>query len=900
MQLAMLGVGALSTVKSGRAENSAASGPPTPSHPDLLEGARWKRVSESANPAGKVTHHTLNLNGTWSALALPLEAKGQDGYVRFTQAAGERLEAQVPGEIHLDLMRAGRMPDPNVSDNARTHCRWPEQHSWWYRTEFIVPKEFRQHLRQRLIFDGIDLYGQVFVNGHLAGSTRNAFAAAEFDVMSLLKDGVNELVVRVTSGLELIPPLDSLYTSAGNAKPIVVSLYGVRSIGGHRSLRKPDYAAYGHDWCDPLPNIGIWKGVRLEGHSQVVLHHLRLDTVIRGPEVSLDGEVVLENLHPWSEIATILELHLQPPQGPALVQHLVLGMQVGRHAVPTCVAIPDAQLWWPNGMGEQPLYTLTARVICGQEETDRQVQTIGLRTIQLDRSALPNGSRFGFKVNGHTVYCKGGNWAPADLIPARIEPERYRKWVAEAKNAHFTMLCVNGVGLYESKEFYDACDRAGILVWQDFAFSDAWYPDQDPEFVSLVQQEAESVVRRLRHHASLALWCGNSECQWLFLPKLDDPADSGGARVYNEILPEICHRYDPVRPYWPGSPLGGVDPNSESSGDTHGWKGGTGEDIEPRIWQETADACRARFLSEYYCNFGPPHIDSVREYLRPDELSLASTAWKIHSNISEVEAGGATAAGIRYHYGEPEGLSLERFIFYGQMYQALLQGGAVEATRFRKGDPKAPCAGALTWSYNETWGEVGWAIIDHYLRRKASYYWFKRAAAPVKVLVRSREGQLVTRVVNDTLKSYQARVSCGWLRLDGRENEWQRYPVTIPVNGMLEIASASFPSSTDRDPREWLFAAMLTGKGIPDSQAIWTLAPHRDLSLLEPEISIAVRDGVLKVESPVYCHGVHLEDEGREVLADNYFDLLPGLPRHIDIVTPTSTGTYALKAIYPR
>ena len=373
--------------------------------------------------------------------------------------------------------------------------------------------------------------------------------------------------------------------------------------------------------------------------------------------------------------------------------------------------------------------------------------------------------------------------------------------------------------------------------------------------------------------------------------------DIGGVKIYNEVLPDICRFYDPVRTYRPGSPFGGVDPNKGTSGDKHGWADiDFGNDKSMHRWQEIADECQARFLTEYYCLFGPPNMASVREYLKPDELSVESTAWKIHTNQFE---NGATAKGIRYHYGDPEGLSLPQFVLYGQMYQSLLQGGGLESMRFRKDDPKAECQGALVWSYNDCWGENGWTIIDHYVRRKASYYWFKRAAAPVKVLVRSRGGNLATRVVNDTLQSYQAEVQYGWVRLDGKARDWQKRSITIPANGMIEVARAPIPSPSERNPREWLYAATLTGKGIANDQTIWLLAPHRELALAKPVLSTTVQNGILEVSSPVYCHGVHLEDEGHEVITDNYFDLLPGIPRRVSITTPTPSGTYPLTAVMP-
>jgi beta-mannosidase len=853
-----------------------------------VSGETWRSFEPSAQGPVPEVHKTLSLDGNWEVRALPLAAAGETGYRTYLNGAGERLVAQVPGEIHLDLMRAGKMDDPNVGDNARARCRWPERHSWWYRTSFTPPAGLRQAPRQQLVFEGIDLYGQVFVNGTLAATSKDTFASLEVDVKDLLRDGLNELVVRVTSGMELAPDSSGKKFLTGQRPP----LYAVRSFvyPRHRFLRKPAYNAYGWDWCDPLPNIGIWRGVRLEGRTDVVIHHLRVDTRIRNCVVTLEGEVILENLEPRSEIPCVLELLLEPPYGRAIAQRLDMGAQIGRFAVPCRIEVPDPKLWWPNGMGRQSLYRLTARVLCGGRETDRLTQTIGLRTIELVRQSLPQGSRFELRVNEQPLYCKGGNWAPADLIPARIDAARYQRFIELARTAGFTMLRVNGVGLYESDAFYEACDRAGILVWQDFTFSVAEYPDQDPEFLALVRNEATSVVRRLRHHASLALWCGNNECTWLM----------GGSAIYSELLPDICRVYDPVRAYWPGSPFGGIEPNSETSGDYHWWgKGGPGESADLRYGQSAADACRARFVSEFGA-LGPPVLASIRQYLKADELSPESVTWQIHTNMSDTSVhGSAIKAQIRYHYGSPDGLTVPQYLIYGQMCQAIFHGRVVEALRFRKQDPNNDCQGALVWSYNDTWGEIGWSIVDHYGRRKPSYYWFRRAAAPVKVLVRSRHGYLVTRVVNDTLEHYGATVRCGWMRLDGSSSELEDHVVAIPSNGTVEVAKVPVPGASERDPSKWLYAATLRGLGIADDQSIWLLAPHRELAFSRPAFSREVRGGVLKLRASVYCHGVHVDDEGAGVLADNYLDLLPGVSYDVGITRPMQSRRYELTAVLP-
>jgi beta-mannosidase len=846
-------------------------------------------------------YQTVDLSGEWSVTALPIAAEGEAGYAMCLQGLGEHYPAQVPGEIHLDLMRLGRMEDPSLADNARARCRWPEEHSWWYRKEFIVPDEFRANYRQQLILQGVDLYGQVFVNGTRAGMIKSAFVTTRLDVGRLLRDGLNVLVVRVTSGMELIPPSPPPSPEGAAWVASFEPIYSLRTGDTHEwaYLRKPDYNAYGTDMSDPLPNIGITGRVYLEGRRLVVIDSVRLDTIIRGEAVSLEGEVILDNLHPYSELHAVLELQLEPPNGPAILERRELGVQVGRIAVPCLITVPNPELWWPNGMGEQPLYQLTARVLCGDAETDVHRQTIGLRTIELDRSPIADGSRFCFKVNGKDVFCKGGNWVPDDLIPARSYAKRCKKLIAEAKNAHLNMLRVNGFGYYESDAFYAACDEAGILVWQDFSFSDAKYPDQDAEFLGLIHQEVVDAIRRLRHHPSLVLWCGSSECTWGMI-KCDPRTTEvcGGVRIYNELLPDVCHELDPLRPYWPSSPFGGPEPNSSVSGDTHMIL--PDKNVTEEYWQSFGDSCKSRFISEFGV-LGPPNMASVRQYFGPGELTRESPIWAIHTNGFDKLRGKASmiAEGIRYHYGDPENFSLAQFVLYGQMFQALLHGSFVEASRFRKNDSAADCQGVLVWSYNDIWGEIGWSLIDYYLRRKASYYWFRRASAPVKVLVRSRDGHLVTRVVNDMLKGYKATVRCGWVRLDGSAQEWQEHSVTLPVNGMIEVARVPLASPAERDPREWIYAATISGSGFPQDQALWLLVPHRDLVLSKPVISTEIRKGILEISSPVYCHGVHLEDEGHEVLVDNYFDLLPGIPYRVPITAPTAGDIYPLTAAIP-
>ena len=300
-----------------------------------------------------------DLGGTWQVRPEPLACIGQSGLTQVLQAKDDWIPARVPGEIHLDLIRAGQMPEPTVGANM-PKCRWPETKSWWYRTTFNVSKDFLAYERQQLLFDGLDLYAQVFLNGKLLGEAADAFVPAAFDVKRFLREGKNELVVRLTAGSELsrddsppgqgLPPHKPKFGEIPN--PIREGdFYGHRNWYGRRWLRKPQ-AEYGWDWQDALPNIGIWRGVRLEGRSYAVLDDLRLDTLLHDGRASLEMEAVVENLHPWSERACVLALSIRPPDGgPTIERRYPIDAVPGRIPVRDAIEIPQAKLWWPNGMG---------------------------------------------------------------------------------------------------------------------------------------------------------------------------------------------------------------------------------------------------------------------------------------------------------------------------------------------------------------------------------------------------------------------------------------------------------------------------------------------------------------------------------------------------------------------
>ena len=851
----------------------------------------------------------ISLNGTWSVRSDSFDCTGETGLRRVTKAGNDWLEARVPGEIHLDLMNAGMLPDPSVGANM-PECRDPETKSWWFCTDFVVDGEFLRHERQALVFEGLDLYAQIFINGKLAGESADAFVPVRIEAMDYLQKGKNDLVVRLTAGSELAaddtPPGQgqierrSEAASGGSIpNPLRESdLYSHRNWPGKKWLRKPQFS-YGWDWVDALPNIGIWRGVSLQGRSHAILHDIRLDTVLNNHDVSLELEAAIENLHPWSERSCTLRIEIQPPDHDgAILYEYPVDAPPGRTYVRDTIDIPSPLLWWPNEMGKQPMYGISAEVTDPEGNAcDSRRFSIGLRSIEIDRSRLSEGSRFCIRVNGEEVFCRGANIGPHDAILARISDDKYRALVSEAQNAHMTMLRINGCPIYEGSAFYEACDRAGILIWHDVMLTCTTYPDDDEKFAAAIQAETETAVRLLRHHPSIALWCGNNECTWAFRdwwnPDKEKPLELGGAKLYNQLLPELCDRLDPRRPYLPSSPCGGEAPNSELDGDCHWWfPFFMNADINRRIRPEVFDECRSRFVSEYGV-IGPCHLDSIREYMGQEEIDTGSKAWKMHTNTFEKET---VPAAIRLHYSEPEQLSLPEYVQYGQMFQAIVHGRAMEALRFRKGDASDDCRGALIWSYSDCWGETGWSILDYYLRRKASYYWFRRACAPVKVIVRRRGDTLVGRIVNDTLRPFSGSAEIGWWRLDGGAVDVElKRGVQVPANSMLEVGGVRIPAAETRDPQSWLCAALLRDPdGTVIDQSTWQMLPFRELATIDnPEIKVEESgSGLYNVSSNVYCHGVHIEDHGREVISDNWFDLLPGILVQVHSAAPLRAADF--------
>jgi beta-mannosidase len=824
----------------------------------------------------------LDLNGRWTLAC----CEPGEGEVKGWPADGptrvRTVEAAVPGDVHVDLIEAGLIDEPLYGQNA-PDCRWVEEKDWWYARTFDLPADAVGG-RVELHFEGLDCTADVWLNGAHLGRTNNANIPHTLDATAAARAGLNRLVVRVDTGTraaagkELLP-----YSMHGAEEPRVW-------------MRKAQFT-YGWDWASRLATCGIWRRVELRAFQAAALRDVCLRTHLEG-----DGSArveVLAEVENLSGAALSVQVEVTLSRGAAYTTLLKGKIAPGVHTLSGELAIPEPDLWWPAPLGGQPLYDVTAVLSARRRELDRRAFRHGLREVALLQEPLEGdeGTSFVIAVNGQKVFCKGANWVPADSILARVTPARYSALVGAAAEANFNMFRVWGGGVFEDDAFYQLCDEHGILIWHDFLYACAYYPDEDEEFVAEARREAEAALRRLRNYASIALWCGNNENQWIHYQRRQGGAATGrcvGERLYDEVLPEVCARMDPTRPYWPGSPYGGEDPNSEFEGDRHGWFVSIqAPTLEERIDYRLYARDRAKFMSEFGI-LAPPPLESARRYLPPDQIQRGSPAWETHNNRFEK---GTNQEALKRYWRPAEELPLEQYVRVSQMIQAEALKFALEHWRRRK----FLTAGALFWMYADCWGEVGWTIIDYYLRRKPSYYAVKRALAHLLVSFQQEGDQMGVWLVNDRLDALAGELTTGWVNLRTGEVVSDAVECEAPANAAAEVARMDMP---DGDRTGWMAFGRFESEGRLLSYNRHFLAGFQFNALRLPDAIVTVEPveegSAVEVRTTDFAWQVHLEFPRGVWLEDNDFDMLPGEVRRIRAAGPPDllarTTAHALNA----
>jgi beta-mannosidase len=785
------------------------------------------------------------------------------GKWQFRQAdASKWWQATVPGGVHTDLLALGRIPDPFFADNE-LRVQWVAESDWEYRRIFSIDPHHRKasvlphpETRQFLVCDGLDTLAEVSLNGKLLGKADNQFRSWRFDVSGMLAEGENELAVLFHSPLEYI-----------RARQLKRPLTGGGDIPGGPYLRKSPYH-WGWDWGPKLPAIGIWKDIRLEAYATARL----ADVHVR--QQHADGKVRIlarAEVETWAEEPLQLQAVLLSPDG----TRSEAATLVDGHAATIELAVTEPRLWWPSGMGAQDLYRLEIMLLSGSATLDRRVYDLGLRTLELRRAPDAWGESFTFAVNGVPLFAKGADWIPADSFTPRVTDARMRGLVQSAADAHMNMLRVWGGGTYGEERFYDLCDRLGILVWQDFIFACGIYPDDDA-FAENVRLEAVENVRRLRHRASLALWCGNNEMEqgwsdWKW-NKPDDPDNqklkAGYDRMFHHLLPEVVAGEDPDRPYWPSSASSGepfVDPNGQTRGDMHYWG----------VWHERQpfSAYRdqlPRFASEFGFQSLPPY-KTIKAFTAPGDRNL--TSYVMEHRQRSGPGNRVILSQMLDSFRLPKDFASLSYL--SMILQA--EGMRIGVEHWRRN--RARVSGTIIWQLNDCWPSISWSALDYFGRWKALHYMARRFYAPVLLSVEDTGDRRAIHVTSDQTRPWIGEI---------------RWRLETPAGKMLEsgterVAAAPLADTLvreldftgrvdDGNRRERILVCELWQGRSRVASSITLFAPYKHQALEDPGLNavvLAKGDIVtLKLSAKKMALFVELALEGADaVFSDNYFDL---------------------------
>lgn len=777
-------------------------------------------------------------------------------------ALPELVSATVPGVVHTDLLTAGLIPDPYLDLNE-TELGWIGRTVWSYRTRFSW--DGSEHARTDLVFDGLDTIATITLNGHVIGSTANQHRGYRFPVQALLVLGENELDVRFDSAWEHAESLQAEQGDLPNAYPTPFNF--IRKMA----------ANFGWDWGPQLVTAGIWKPVRLESWSTARIDATATSVTVVDGVGRVDVSVGIE----WDEAVDGM-----------LVQASVAGAeakaQVRGSTAHVVIEVPDAELWWPRGLGDQPLFPLVTRLTDGRTLFDRSSRRIGFRSVELDTRDDSEGRAFTIVVNGRPVFIRGANWIPEDCFPSRLTADQYRERIQQAADANLNLLRVWGGGIYESDDFYAICDELGILTWQDFLFACAAYPEEEP-LRSEVEAEARENVRRIAGHPSLVLWNGCNEniwgwYDWGWQPVVGDR--TWGLGYYTELLPAIVSELDPGTPYWPGSPFSGrADEyaNDPSRGNMHIW------DVWNQVDYAEYGRYRPRFVSEFGFQ-GPPTWSTLTESIHDHPLTEDSPGMLLHQKAADGNL--KLERGMAPHL--PPAESFEEWHYLTQLNQSRAIVFGTE--HFRSLRPL--CMGTIVWQFNDCWPVTSWAAVDGYGRRKPLWHGLRRANDPRLVTLQPAGEGLELVAVNDSDTSWELAGSVVRFRMDGERVHGEDFTMTVEAGSShrWHVPAGLLPG----DPSSEYLAVIMPGR----RALVRAQFEDRDLNLLEAVVDTAIgpwEDGVqhLSLRADVLVRGVVVGVDRLEPSAwadDSDLDLLPGITTRLTLHTPRALSQEELKS----
>ncbi len=806
---------------------------------------------------------TIDLNGKWEFC----EVGKMDSY-----------PAEVPGCVHQDLLRNELIDDPFYRDNELS-LMWIGERDWIYRRTFDVSEELLTEDSVVLECDGLDTLAIIYINKKLVAKTDNMHRGWVFDVKKILQTGTNTLEVKFKS---VIPAGE-----AGHKKRRLKYTGSGVELDGSQYVRK-EACNYGWDWGPACLTCGIWRSIRLRGYSVAKISDVHITQAHKGGAVILNAAIGVE--HSIKQ-RTNLYARIRVFSAENEKQAAKAECKIIRGKVDCELKIKNPELWWPNGMGEQPLYKVVVELFTDKGLLlDKQERRIGLRIFEVIREKDKWGESFTFACNGKRFFAKGANWIPADVFQGRVTKKNYEFLLQSSVEANFNMIRVWGGGIYEQDEFYDLCDELGLCVWQDFMFACQPYPAFDPVFMKNVEEEAVYNIKRLRHHASIAMYCGNNEleqCNCVSDTNKECMTWGEYKSLFDSLLPRLVKKYDGERAYWPSSehsPCGDRENTSNPAcGDGHLWNVWHGK--EPFEWYRTSFH---RFCSEYgFQSF--PEPKTCRSFTLPEERNVTSYIMEHHQR-----ARNGNELIIHYMtswYRLPVGF--DNTVWLSQIQQGLAVKYAVE--HWRRNMPR--CMGSLYWQLNDCWPVASWSSIDSFERWKALHFMAKKFYAPVLVsgLEDVTAGTVEVHISSDLQQTSVGTLSCRVTQIDGTVLDEKTQKVRIPVNGSRKVATLRLrkfiEQYTNRDILVWLYLTDDNGEELSRNFVSFCRPKHMQLQNPQIKVKVTKYNGIafkvsLKAAKPALW--VWLELDGHDAqFEDNFICMESSQETAILVSAPT-------------
>ncbi len=812
------------------------------------------------------------LNDNWRLTVL-----GSQGY----DIKEKDIETCVPTSVYYTLLNKGLMPDPFYRDNELDAFDLMKN-DFELKTSFTPSKDILKADKICLEFKGIDTVAHVYLNGQLLFDACNMHRTWEYDVTGLVKDGENDLLVHIDSPINYIKEEQEKCYTGGSGD----------ATEGFPHLRKA-HCMFGWDWGPRLPDAGIFRDVTLIGVEKARITDVYISQIHSEKKVELlidtEEELVVGDIKIDSYGDAISELQTQV----ICTVTDPFGQVVYEGPAEDEIVIDAPCLWWPNGYGKQYLYTVEVALtdMATSDTLDVITKRIGLRTMSMSREHDEWGREFCHIVNGVKIFAMGADYIPEDNILPRITRERTEKLLKDAAWAHHNSIRVWGGGYYPDDYFYDICDELGLIVWQDFMFACASY-ELDDDFEANITEEIIDNVKRIRHHASLGLWCGNNEMETQTLdgcwkPSVKQKADY--LKIFDYIIPKLLKELDPDRFYWPSSPSRGGNfdyPWDENDGDAHYWD----------VWHGNKPFTDFRkYYYRYLSEFGFqsfPALPTIESFTEPDDRNIFSYVMEMHQRNTSANGKIMNYMSATYRYPN----SFESLIYASQLLQAEAIRYGVEHNRRHRGR----CMGTVVWQLNDIWPVASWAGIDSFGRRKALHYAEKKMFAPVlvsaeengdinqrpycisedrkvKYSFRLNVANETQQQVSDTLK-WQIRDTEGQILFEGQK-EITVAPLSVWWDEEVDLSGRIDPT------RHYLSYSYGEGSG-----TVLFAAP-KHFHFTDPGLTATIKGDAITVKAARYARKIEIITDDPDIkLSDNFFDLNAGEEKTVTIEEGRATS----------